>query len=108
MYEDFINEEQDTDRVGTEHILPAHTRRDYPNIALALAGRFGSKAAKTKPIPPASISLRCGNSGVCFTVTPQGADRIIQGFIAEPVAILDQIEQCLAEGSYTKAKAFKK
>ena len=108
MYEDFIKNEADADETGVRHELPAEFRRQYPNLCYALEGRTGSKKAKAKPQPPASISLRAGNAGVFFTITPQKADRVLQGFVASPGALLDQIEALVANGSYVASPAFRR
>ena len=108
MYEDFIKATDETDDIGEEHFLPDQFVADYPNLSLALSGKCGSKAAKTKAIPPASISLRCGDLGVKFTITPRGAKQVLQGFVAEPGSLLSQIEEKLSEGHYSTARAFGK
>lgn len=108
MYEDFINALEEDDAIGPQHFLPAELRELYPNIAYALSGKPGSKKAKTKPQPPATISFRAADGGIRFTVTPQKAVQVLTGFIGEPGPILAQIEECLATGAYTKAQAWKR
>ena len=98
MYEQSFQSNQDDDAIGQCLPLPDALREYLPNVALALAGRVGSKKEKKTPIQPATIILFARDGGVGFVIAPKDAPKNAHGFVREPSNLLDQIEAELEAG----------